>query len=755
MEKIAKSRSKNKLKGNIPQIYLKAGKKEFVEIKPNKIPKKKLKFNESNRRFGNDITNSIKNNVQYGNGYHSLHQKSSSVVSKANKVGTKINQVQDNNSSLKKVNSIGRNVINKNVEKTFSGENLYHKKKINDSIENNKNNDTTQNPKLKSSITNVGNITQNENEKVPSPKNKEKLIRISEFRIEPVLDNNKNENNKYVVNNSKDIINRLKNQSCSLKSSITNKNQNNDNKNKAINHIFDSREIFAINKHLTKEQLLKGMNILSKHDTFEIGQKKFMYGDKNKFNKNTHVFKEKLNNSNNLCKNKSKKQSDIIYKIKNLKTFHPNKCSNNNKSIKQTQENIDNKNNDENKENIINEAIPKDNTKINDEKITIEIKEEKEEIKKENIKIIENIEIEENKKDKKVEKEEENKAKHDKKDKNNTSEKNQQEQKELKDQKVQKEKEINNERNNNNLHIENTNDIAPTTNDTIELNTSQEKVIYFDINHITDVQIPKDYLNVIYYNLLDEENKDLPAKPVHTYMKKQKEINDQMRSILVDWIIDVHHKFGFTDETLFMTILIIDRYCSIEQISRIKYQCLGITALMIACKHEEINVPKVEDFIYITDNAYTKEEVFKMENDVLSKLNFELLFPSPIKFYEYLSLHFNFCKKYHMLGKYLMETFLLDLKYIKYKPSIISCACTYIVMKFFKMENYRHSYEKKFFLLDENVNTIPNGYGVKDCAQDICIYVDNINNTNLLSCQKKYSKTEFEKVATLISNNKT
>ena len=108
-----------------------------------------------------------------------------------------------------------------------------------------------------------------------------------------------------------------------------------------------------------------------------------------------------------------------------------------------------------------------------------------------------------------------------------------------------------------------------------------------------------------------------------------------------------------------------------------------------------------------------------------------------------------------MLGKYLMETFLLDLKYVKYKPSIISCACTYIVMKFFKMNNYRQSYDKKFYLLDENVNTIPVGYGVKDCAQDICIYVDNINNTNLLSCQKKYTKTEFQSVATLISNNKT
>ena len=377
----------------------------------------------------------------------------------------------------------------------------------------------------------------------------------------------------------------------------------------------------------------------------------------------------------------------------------------------------------------------------------------KENNNKENIKIEENNEIPDNKnnnednnqgqKENEIEKNDKEKLEttviHNDK---NISEKSPKEQKE-------------NEKNNIEINKETSQDKKnPETKEKNEINTPEEKIIYFDITHITNVQIPKDYINTIYYNLLVEENKDLTAKPVHTYMKKQKEINDQMRSILVDWIIDVHHKFGFTDETLFMTILIIDRYCSSEQISRIKYQCLGITALMIACKHEEINVPKVEDFIYITDNAYSKEEVFKMENDVLSKLNFELLYPSPIKFYEYLSLHFGFCTKYHMLGKYLMETFLLDLKYVKYKPSIISCACTYIVMKFFKMENYRQSYEKKFYLLDENVNTIPMGHGVKDCAQDICIYVDNINNTNLLSCQKKYTKPEFERVATLISNNK-
>ena len=136
MDKIAKSRSKNKIKGSIPQLYLKPNKKESIEIKPNKIPKKKLKFNESNRHFGNDITNTIKNNAQYVNNHHSFHQKSSSVSNKVNIVGVKQAQIFDNTSSLKKTAANGRNNTNKNVEKTFSGDNLYHKKKITESIDN-------------------------------------------------------------------------------------------------------------------------------------------------------------------------------------------------------------------------------------------------------------------------------------------------------------------------------------------------------------------------------------------------------------------------------------------------------------------------------------------------------------------------------------------------------------------------------------------------------------------------------------------
>ena len=84
MEKIVKSLCKNKVKEIIHQIYLKAAKKESIEIKPNKINKKKLKFNESKRNFGNDITNSIKNNDQF-NGFRAVQKKSSSVSNKVRK----------------------------------------------------------------------------------------------------------------------------------------------------------------------------------------------------------------------------------------------------------------------------------------------------------------------------------------------------------------------------------------------------------------------------------------------------------------------------------------------------------------------------------------------------------------------------------------------------------------------------------------------------------------------------------------------
>ena len=282
----------------------------------------------------------------------------------------------------------------------------------------------------------------------------------------------------------------------------------------------------------------------------------------------------------------------------------------------------------------------------------------------------------------------------------------------------------------------------------------KEKIIYFDISKIEDnVQIPKEYINTIYYNLLKEEDIGIYPPPKYNYMNNQSEITERMRGILIDWLIEVHYKFCFTDETLYMAVSIIDRYLSWNQITKKKLQLLGITALFISCKHEEIDLPKINDFTYITNNAYEKEEVVNMENDVLKYLKFNLLFPSPIKFFEYLSLNFNFDEKMHMMGKYLMESFLLDIKYIKYKPSMIACASCYIVMKFFKKKNYKDSYDKKYYSLPTDGKSKFNENDIKDCAKDICSLIDNIYKKKFFGCQKKFSDDKHQNVSVLITNN--
>ena len=282
----------------------------------------------------------------------------------------------------------------------------------------------------------------------------------------------------------------------------------------------------------------------------------------------------------------------------------------------------------------------------------------------------------------------------------------------------------------------------------------KEKIIYFDITKIeNNVQIPKEYINTIYYNLLNEENIGISPQAKYNYMNDQSEINERMRGILIDWLIEVHFKFGFTDETLYMTVSIIDRYLSNNHITKKNLQLLGITSLLISCKHEEIDVPKITDFTYITNNAYDKNEVIRMENDILKFLKFNLLCPSPIKFFEYLSLHFNFNKKMQMMGKYLMESFLLDIKNIKHKASIIACASCYIVMKFFKIKNYKESYDKKFYSLVTDENSKYNENDIKDCAKDICILIDSIHKNKFFGCQKKFSDEKHERVSLLIMNN--
>lgn len=93
------------------------------------------------------------------------------------------------------------------------------------------------------------------------------------------------------------------------------------------------------------------------------------------------------------------------------------------------------------------------------------------------------------------------------------------------------------------------------------------------------------------------------------YMESQPHINERMRSILVDWLVEVHLKFKLVPETLYLTVNIIDRYLERKEVTRPKLQLVGVTSLLIASKYEEIYPPELRDLVYICDRAYTRQEV--------------------------------------------------------------------------------------------------------------------------------------------------
>ncbi|XP_067351548.1 G2/mitotic-specific cyclin-B2-like isoform X3 [Channa argus] len=150
---------------------------------------------------------------------------------------------------------------------------------------------------------------------------------------------------------------------------------------------------------------------------------------------------------------------------------------------------------------------------------------------------------------------------------------------------------------------------------------------------------------------VDEQDGDLPqlcseyVKDIYNYLHVLEvqqavranymegyEITDRMRALLIDWLVQVHSRFQLLQETLYLTVAVLDRFLQVQPVSRRKLQLVGVTAMLVACKYEEMYAPEVGDFAYITDNAFTKSQILEMEQIVLRKLNFQLGRPLPLHF---------------------------------------------------------------------------------------------------------------------------
>ncbi|CAK9188543.1 unnamed protein product [Ilex paraguariensis] len=156
----------------------------------------------------------------------------------------------------------------------------------------------------------------------------------------------------------------------------------------------------------------------------------------------------------------------------------------------------------------------------------------------------------------------------------------------------------------------------------------KSQIIDIDAADVKNELAVVEYVEDMYKFYKEVENESR----VHDYMNTQPEINEKMRAIMIDWLIDVHKKFELMPETLYLTTNIVDRYLAVKTIVRKELQLLGISAMLMASKYEEIWAPEVNDFVCISDRAYTHQQVLVMEKQILGELEWNLTVPTPYVF---------------------------------------------------------------------------------------------------------------------------
>lgn len=159
---------------------------------------------------------------------------------------------------------------------------------------------------------------------------------------------------------------------------------------------------------------------------------------------------------------------------------------------------------------------------------------------------------------------------------------------------------------------------------------------------------------------------------------KQKDMRQNMRSVLVDWIVEVCDQFKLSSRALFQVVELMDRSLTAFEVLRGKLQLLGCACVVLASKYEEIYAPTAEELAHISDNTYTRSEIINMELEVASKLEFRLTCVTPCCFIE------RFCRAAHSnqrersLVCYLLELLLQDYTGVVLLPSLKAAAALYL-----------------------------------------------------------------------------
>lgn len=231
-------------------------------------------------------------------------------------------------------------------------------------------------------------------------------------------------------------------------------------------------------------------------------------------------------------------------------------------------------------------------------------------------------------------------------------------------------------------------------------------------------------------------------RPNPNYMLHQQQIKWYMRTNLIDWLVQVHFRFRLFPETLYLAVNYIDRFLSKKNVSPSKLQLVGLLALFIAAKYEEINCPSLHDICAIANNQFPEEEILTAEKFMIDALEFDLGWPGPMCFLRRTSKADDYDHETRTLAKYLLESTIMEYKLLAALPSWLAAASHFLARSLLNKGEWTPAH------------IFYSGYTVEQLIP-IAAYI-------LQSCRdarrhhsavfNKYSTSTFRRVATYVQN---
>ncbi|XP_020218604.1 G2/mitotic-specific cyclin S13-7 [Cajanus cajan] len=265
----------------------------------------------------------------------------------------------------------------------------------------------------------------------------------------------------------------------------------------------------------------------------------------------------------------------------------------------------------------------------------------------------------------------------------------------------------------------------------------KEQIIDIDAGDVDNELAAVEYIDEIYkfYKLVENESRP------HDYINSQPEINEKMRAILIDWLIDVQSKFELSLETLYLTINIIDRFLAVKTVPRRDLQLVGISAMLMASKYEEIWPPQVDDFVCLSDRAYTHEQILVMEKTILGKLEWTLTVPTPFVFLVRFIKASVPDQDLENMAHFLSELGMMNYATLMYCPSMVAASAVFAA----------RCTLNKTPLWNETLK-VHTGYSqeqLMDCARLLVSFHSDVGNGKLKVVYRKYSDPQKGSVAVL------